>query len=108
MIRLERVGAPMSEGKPASDARITDGAVSPDGSTVVLRTKTAMTFYAAADFFKGTFTETGRVDLKPLGEPQGEAVTFGSGSVLYVAGEGGGKGQPGTLTVLSCAKPPER
>jgi hypothetical protein len=104
VMRLERVGEPLSKDKPASDARITDGAVAPDGSRVVLRTKTAMTFYAAADFFKGTFTETGRVDLKPLGEPQGEAVAFGPGNTLFVAGEGGGKSQPGTLAELSCAK----
>ena len=46
-----------------------------------------------------------RVDLKSVGEPQGEAVAFGpSSTTVYVAGEGGGKSQPGTLAVLSCAK----
>ena len=72
-MRLERVGEPLSKGQPAADARITDGAISPDGEWVVLRTRTALMFYRAADFLKGNFREARRVDLKPLGEPQGEA-----------------------------------
>jgi len=104
-IRLERVGAPLSKGEPAQDARITDGAISSDGEWVVLRTRTALTFYRAAEFLKGDFREVRSVDLTSLGEPQGEAVAFGpSNNTLYVAGEGGGKSQPGTLSVLSCAR----
>jgi hypothetical protein len=102
-LRLERVGDPLSNGKPADDARITDGAISVDGQWVVLRTRTTLTFYRAADFLKGNFRTARSVDLKPLAEPQGEAVAFGPPNVVYVAGEGGGKSQPGTLAVLSCA-----
>ena len=102
-VRLERVGAPLSKGTPAADARITDGAASPDGEWVALRTRAALVFYRAADFLKGNFTEARRVDLKSLGEPQGEAVAFGPSNTVYLAGEGGGKSQPGTLAVLSCA-----
>jgi hypothetical protein len=104
VMRLERVGEPLSNGKPADDARITDGAISSDGEWVVLRTRTALTFYRASDFLKGNFRKAGTVDLKPLAEPQGEAVAFGPANMVYVAGEGGGKSQPGTLAVLSCAK----
>ena len=104
-MRLERVGAPLSKGEPAQDARITDGAISSDGEWVVLRTRTALTFYRAAEFLKGNFRADRGADLKPLGEPQGEAVAFGpSNNTVYVAGEGGGKSQPGTLSVLSCAR----
>jgi hypothetical protein len=102
-LRLERVGAPLSKGSPAADARITDGAISPDGELVVLRTHGALIFYRAADFLKGSFRELRRVDLTSLGEPQGEGVAFGPSNTVYVAGEGGGKSQPGTLAVLSCA-----
>jgi len=102
-MRLERVGEPLWNGQPASDARITDGAISPDGAWIVLRTNTALIFYRASDFLNGNFRESGRVDLKPLGEPQGEAVAFGASSTVYLAGEGGGKSQPGTFAVLSCA-----
>jgi hypothetical protein len=104
-MRLERVGAPLSKGEPAQNARITDGAISSDGEWVVLRTRAALTFYRAAEFLKGDFREARSVDLAPLGEPQGEAVAFGpSNNTLYVAGEGGGQSQPGTLSVLSCAR----
>jgi hypothetical protein len=36
--------------------------------------------------------------MKGLGEMQGEGVALGSGNVVYVADEGGGKNQPGTFT----------
>jgi hypothetical protein len=102
-MRLERVGEPLSRGEAAQDARITDGAISPDGAWIVLRTRAVLTFYRAAEFFKGDFRVVREVDLRPLGEPQGEAVAFGSSNTLYVAGEGGGRSQPGTLAVLTCA-----
>jgi hypothetical protein len=102
-VRLERVGAPLSKGTPAADARITDGAASADGEWVALRTRRAIVFYRAADFLQGKFNEARKVDVTSLGEPQGEAVAFGTSNTVYLAGEGGGKSQPGTLAVLSCA-----
>ena len=101
-MRLERVGGPLSKGQLAVDARITDGTISPDGRWVVLRTHALLLFYRASEFLRGEFREDHRVDLKPLGEPQGEAVAFGPSNTVYLAGEGGGKSQPGTLAILSC------
>ena len=101
-MRLERVGASMSNGQPAENARITDGAVSADGEWVALRTKTSLIFYRASQFLSGDFKEAGRMDLTALREPQGEAVAFGPANTVYLAGEGGGKSQPGTLAALSC------
>jgi hypothetical protein len=103
-VRLERVGPPLSKRVSSPDGRITDGAMSPDGDQVVLRTASALTFYQAADFLKGNFRELRRVDLKSLREPQGEGVAFGAANIVYVAGEGGGKSQPGTLAALSCPR----
>jgi hypothetical protein len=103
-VKLERVGKALSKGKPAANERITDGAISPDGERVVLRTKSALIFYRASEFLNGDFKEIGRMDLTSLGEPQGEAVAFGSGDTVYIAGEGGGKGQAGTFGVLSCKR----
>ena len=103
-MRLERVGSPLSKGKPIESARITDGAISADGEWAVLRTTTSLMFYRTADFLKGDFREVRRMDLKPLGEPQGEGVAFGPANTVYVAGEGGGKSQPGTLAILSCPR----
>ena len=102
IMRLERVGGPLSTGRLAADARITDGATSPDGRWVVLRTHALLLFYRASEFLRGDFREAGRVDLTSLREPQGEAVAFGPSNTMYLAGEGGGKSQPGTLTILSC------
>jgi hypothetical protein len=100
-VRLERVGELKS--RPSAQERITDGAFSPDGRWVVLRSRRALSFYNAEEFMLGHFRELRRVDVSGLKEPQGEAVAFGSGKTVYVAGEGGGKKQPGTLASLSCA-----
>jgi hypothetical protein len=100
-MRLERVGQPISN-RPSEKARITDGAVSADGKRVALRTKFAVLIYPAADFLRGEFNGGRMFDVTTIGEPQGEAVAFGPGNTVYVAGEGGGKAQPGTLAVLSC------
>jgi hypothetical protein len=99
--RLERVGALSAKPKPVE--RITDGAFSPDGRWVLLRTNRALNFYRADEFLLGHFREVHRVDLAAVKEPQGEAVTFGPDKTVYVAGEGGGKKQPGTLAALSCS-----
>lgn len=101
-MRLERVGVSLSNRQPPENARITDGAISADGEWVALRTKAALIFYRASQFLNGEFKEAGRVNLTPLREPQGEAVAFGPSNTVYLAGEGGGESQPGTLAALSC------
>jgi hypothetical protein len=100
-VRLDRVGT--VNAKPKAGERITDGGFSPDGQWIVLRTQRSLTFYRASEFVLGQFRPVHHVDLSALREPQGEAVAFGSGKTVYVAGEGGGKKQPGTLAALSCA-----
>ena len=105
-MRLERVGEPRDPGAPAGPDRITDGAVSPDNRWVVLRGAHTLTFYRTADLLVGRWREAGRIPLASLKEPQGEGVTFGADGSVYVVGEGGGKGRPGTFARLSCAPPP--
>jgi hypothetical protein len=100
-MKLERVGATAS--KAEAESRVTDGAVSPDGQWAVLRTRTRLTFYRAADLFGGQWRTATTVDLTPLGEAQGEGVALGSGNAVFLAGEGGGKGQPGTFVRFTCA-----
>jgi hypothetical protein len=100
-MKLERVGA-VASGKANADARITDGAVSPDGQHVVLRTNSALTFYRASDLLAGQWRPTKRVDLAPLREPQGEGVALGPGDTVYVAGEAGGSRQGGTFARFAC------
>ena len=99
---LERVGAAGS-GKTGEESRITDGAISADGEWAVLRTKTTLTFYRASDLLAGNWRAGNRIDLTPLKEPQGEGVALGADHVVFLAGEGGGKGGPGTFARFSCA-----
>jgi hypothetical protein len=103
-MRLERMGQPGDHGEPRGDDRITDGAVSPDGRWVVLRNARALTFYRAAELLDGTWRKAGEVSLTSLGEPQGEGVTFGSDTTVFVSGEGGGGQQPGTFARLICTR----
>jgi hypothetical protein len=98
---LERVGKAIHSGKPA-DTRITDGSVSPDGRWTVLRSRASLVFYRTDEFVAGNFREVKRVDLKAAGEAQGEGVAIGADHVVYLVGEGGSKGQPGTFTHLRC------
>jgi hypothetical protein len=102
-VTLERVGQPRATN--AESDRITDGAVSADGGTVVLRTKQTLISYRATDFFGGTWREARRQSLEAIAEPQGEGLAFGAGGVLFVAGEGGGKSAPGTFARLVCSVP---
>jgi hypothetical protein len=104
-LRLERIGGPPDPRPPAAD-RITDGAVSPDGEWVALRSRQTVTFFRAADFLAGNWSETGRVSLSSLDEPQGEGVTFGPDNSLYLMSEGGEETQPGRLSRLSCTLQP--
>jgi len=100
--RPTRTRGSTARGRQGRQRRQNHGAVSPDGQWVVLRTKTALSFYRAPELFAGNWREARRVDLKVLGEPQGEAVAFGAANALYLAGEGGGKSQPGTFARLTC------
>jgi hypothetical protein len=104
-MRLERVGATRPGRSLRDEDLITDGAVSPDGRWVVLRTTGALRFYRAADLFDGRWREAGVLALDGLREPQGEGVAFGADGVVPLVGEGGGAAQPGTFAVLECALP---
>jgi hypothetical protein len=99
---LQPVGKPREPGKSESAARITDGAISPDGSWIALRTNTEIAFYRTTDLMAGHWREAGRVSLKSLGEPQGEGIAFADDKTLYLIGEGGGKSRPGTFARLTC------
>jgi hypothetical protein len=100
-VRLERVGA-ITSGEVSAAARITDGAVSPEGAWTVLRTTSHLVFYRSDEFLAGRWREVQRVDLTTLKEPQGEGVALGTGGTVFVVGEGGGKNQPGTLASFTC------
>lgn len=102
-MRLERVGAPRAVGRLPSAEMITDGALSPDGQRVVLRSNRALQFYDGRELLSGTWRETGRASLQAIREPQGEGVAFGDDGQLFLTGESGGPGRGGTFASLRCA-----
>lgn len=105
-LRLERVGGPRESRAAAENDRVTDGAVSPNGQWIALRSTSTLAFYRAADLLAGNWREAARVSLTTLREPQGEGVTFGSDTSVYLMSEGGGKKQPGAFARLTCTLNP--
>jgi hypothetical protein len=101
-VALERVGNTGRSGKTRPEDRITDGAVSPSGAWIVLRTNQAVHVHPAADVTSGARREGRTVNFRDLREPQGEGVAFADDTTLYLVGEGGGKGQPGTFVRMTC------
>ena len=101
--QLERVGSPTGAGKPRESDRITDGAVSADGQWVVLRTGHSLAFHPTAELMAGNWQGARQVDLKSVGEAQGEGIAVGADNTVYFAGEGGGKSRPGTFARLKCS-----
>ena len=100
---LERVGEPRPIARAGRSENITDGAVSADGAWVVLRTGQRVAFYRSADLLTGHWREASAMDLRSLGEAQGEGIAFAADASVYLAGEGGRKSRPGSLAHLSCA-----
>ena len=102
---LERVGTSRAADRNDETGRITDGTVSADGEWVALRSRAQLVLYRADEFFKGTWRAAHRVSLTTLGEPQGEGVAIDAKQRVYLAGEGGGKKQPGTFVQFACPPP---
>lgn len=105
-VALEQIGRSRDRGSVDRDDRITDGAVSPDGDWIVLRTRETLHVHAAQRLTSGDWRETGRVELDGLDEPQGEGVTFADDTTLMLLSEGGGKKRPGLLSHLTCTVTP--
>ena len=106
---LERVGEVPTERFLKTtirrQTRITDAETSPDGKWVAMRTNKALLLYRATDMIAGHFKMFWHYDLAPLDEPQGEGVAITNEGDVYLAGEGGGHGLPGTFAHLRCALP---
>jgi hypothetical protein len=100
-IRLERVAT--MHARPKNNERITGASASPDVHWVVLRTNDALLFFRTADLISGRFGDAQRFDLKQLREPQGEGATLSADGTVYLVGEAGGKGYPGSLAKVACA-----
>jgi hypothetical protein len=81
--------------------QVTGGAVAPRGGLVALRTYESLQFYALrSDTLVPA--EGGLVNLRTLGEPQGEAVGLGLDGQVVLTSEGGPGGGPGSISRLRC------
>jgi hypothetical protein len=103
VMRLERVGQPLSTGNVQSADRPTAADASPDGEWVAVRTTGRVAFYRTGDLTTGRWREAFRFDLSGLREPRGEGIAFGRNGVLFLLGEGGRASRQGTFAKLSCS-----
>ncbi len=83
----------------------TGAALSADREWVAIRSRDAVLFFRTKDVVAGHLGNPIRVAVTDAHEPQGEAITFGPSGTIYLVGEGGKKGRPGTLTTMTCALP---
>jgi hypothetical protein len=85
--------------------RVTGASASPDGRFVAVRTYAALAFYRTADLL-GSGRPFAQLDLDPVAEPQGEAVSLANDGTVVLTSEGpGSKHLPGTIAELRCALP---
>jgi uncharacterized protein YjiK len=101
--RMQRVTT-LSD-KARKDQRITDADSTPDGQWVALRTLQSVEFHRTAALLAGKDDQALQVDLKKIGEPQGEGVAMLPEGSVYLAGEAGDGTRAGTLARLSCKLP---
>ena len=100
---LERVRTLAPEAEELGD-RVTGASTSPDGRWVAVRTYAALAFYRTGDLL-GSGRPAAQLDLEPLGEPQGEAVSLADDGTVFLTSEGPGHHLPGTLARLQCMLP---
>jgi hypothetical protein len=82
--------------------RVTDADTSPDGEWIAVRSKEEVIFFRQEEFALGEHGTP--IDLRPLGEPQGEGIAIESDGTVYLASEGK-RGEPGSLRTMKCVFP---
>ena len=88
--------------------RITDAETTPDGAWTALRTNAELLLVRTRELVEGRMADVWHADLRPLDETQGEGVAISNAGDVYLAGEGGGHGLPGTFTHVKCQLPAEK
>ena len=91
----------LSEGALPILAQVTGADASPDGALMVLRTYRTLLYFSVED---GRFEPLagGRVDLRTLNEPQGEAVALGPAGRVVLTSERSGFGLGPEMRLLAC------
>jgi len=89
----------------SGNERATGAALSADHNWVAVRSNQSLWFFRAADFISGQAGQPVWVDLSGAREPQGEGIAFSPNQTIFLVGEGGSKGRPGSLRTITCALP---
>jgi hypothetical protein len=92
----------LSPGPVGLPRMVTGAAATPDGSLVAIRTYETLQFYRVGTDGRLKEVVGGLVNLRPVGEAQGEAVAFLPGNRLVLTSEAGPMGRMGQLSILSC------
>ena len=103
-VELERVRE-LSAAPVPRDNQITAAAASPNGRWVALRSYTELLVFRTGGLLATTGEPALRVDLRPLGEPQGEGVAMMGDGEVVLTSEGGPIGGSGTIARLRCTLP---
>lgn len=84
---------------------VTGAAASPDGRWVAVRTYSTLYFYPADSFVSGDDVVPVTVDLRPLGEGQGEGVAIEADGTVWLTSEAASRRALPRLARLSCTLP---
>lgn len=91
----------LTTGPVARSRMVTGASATLDGGTVAIRTYETLEFFAVGGGERLLAEALERVDLRALGEPQGEGVGFGANGIIVLTSESAG-GVRASLTFLSC------
>ena len=100
VVTLEAVQE-MSDGAVAPPRYVTGASATLDGSKVVVRTYETLEFFGVGENGELRPTDDGRVNLRTLREPQGEAVAFLPDGRLVLSSESGFTSLP-SIVMLTC------
>jgi hypothetical protein len=92
----------LASAKVGRDETVTGASASPDGRWVAIRSRGAVAFFRAPDLL-GSGGPAFAMDLKQLGEPQGEGLSLGPDGAVILTSEAGRKSP--TVARLSCKLP---
>ena len=108
VVELEFV-RPLSAGVLARNDQITGAGASPDGRWVAVRTYSTLFLYRTAELLSTAVDASPlRINLTPLAEPQGEAVSLGADGAIVLTSEGAKNEMPATISQLKCMLPQAR
>jgi hypothetical protein len=91
----------LSEGPRALPRQVTGAAASADGEIVAIRTYESLLLYRVTEDSLASLSE-GTVNLRTLGEGQGEGVGVGEEGIVALSSESGPARERGSLALLRC------